>query len=1021
MTRMTKVITTVTTAFFALGLFSCSNFQDSGAIAVPFVAPTFDANAAYLTLSLDDASVSKTLLPDVQSAVFESLVLKGTKQGGAQRTLGSWASAAAMQSASIPLELGTWTFNLSAASGGSSFSGTLQKEIVSGQNSLLFSLALDDIGGGPGSFSLALSFDGAANAQNVSRVVASLENMDKTIVSGYEPKNLAISNNAVTFSGSQITAGTYRAKIKFYASVNGVDTEIASWSELVQIASGFDSSASRTIESFDELYTITYELNGGSFAPGTVAPETFTRRSAAIALPQSVARDYYTFSGWHTDSTCSAESKITAIGNGDENVTLYAKWTAKKYTITYNFVHKLIKSTYTVEDDVSLVEPSEEDISFIEWWFEDAECAMQTITGWKAGERHSDINLYAKYNVSATGDSNNIVAKIKNMTKSGTVKATGIFSADVIRKINAALKELHSSKPDILVTLDLSEVQGLSGLEEASSLNNYCSFYECVNLKQVILPSGEFSIGANAFKGCVGLKNVTVPDSVKSIGEGAFSGCSSLEKITLPFVGKYAADEVKSCEEWLFGYIFGKNSYDGGTATKQKYEVYSPTGGHVWYEEEPTFYIPASLKKVVLTSNAIIPRYAFYNCKEITEVVIPETTTKIGHYAFNYCLSLDNINIPDSVEVIEGEAFYHTNAVNIKIGKIAEKGVSLSGLFSGNVTKNVSFSEGVTKIGDGLFKNSEAPLNIQFSSNITSIGNHAFENASGLTDFVIPNSIESIGEYIFSGCSNLKSVTFPSGITEIPSHAFSGCSSLETMTIPDSITSLGDYIFSDCANLKSVTFPNGITEIPNGTFSGCANFKTIIIPSGLTSIGNYAFSGCTALKYDSLPSFDNVTKIGWCAFENCASLWRINIPYGLKYIPSGFCKGCSKLSYIYWSKANDIESIGESAFENCTALEFSLTFPVSLKKIGKKAFQGCTSLTTLKFDTEINAIEACAFNGCSSLKSAEFKDTTSLWYWKDEEGKPAPYIGDVGSPMETDVKENAKALLRITDYGLYRK
>ena len=130
MTRMTKIITTVTTAFFSLGLFSCSNFQDSGAIAMPFVTPASDANVAYLTLSLDDASVSKTLLPDVQGAVFENLVLKGTKQGEAQKELGSWASVADMQSASVPLEVGIWTFDLNAISGGSSFSGTLQKEIL---------------------------------------------------------------------------------------------------------------------------------------------------------------------------------------------------------------------------------------------------------------------------------------------------------------------------------------------------------------------------------------------------------------------------------------------------------------------------------------------------------------------------------------------------------------------------------------------------------------------------------------------------------------------------------------------------------------------------------------------------------------------------------------------------------------------------------------------------------------------------------------------------------------------------
>ena len=1135
MIRMTKIVAIATTALFALGFFSCSNVQDNSALAIPFGMTVADDNAAYLTLSLDDVSVTKTLLPDVQGAVFDSLVLKGTKQDESQKTLGSWESVADMQSASIPLEVGTWTFDLSATSGGSSFCGTLQKEIVSGQNSLLFSLALDDIGSGPGSFSLALSFDGAANAQNVSRVAASLENMDKTIVSGYEPTDIAVFNNSVTFSGSQIAAGTYRVKIRFYASVNGVDAEIASWSELVQIVSGFDSSASRTIESFDELYTITYELNGGSFTTGAFVPETFTRRSnvtlpslenvlrndsayggtykalgwytdencaagneitsveniaqnitiyakwptvytitynlngggfangyaprekfiqsdiVELAEAQNVLRDYYIFNGWYTDENCSAESKITTLENGADNITVYAKWMPQKYTITYNFAYKLIKLTYTVEDDVSLVEPSEDGVSFTEWWFEDAECATQVIKGWKAGERHSDINLYAKSIVVESVDVDSIFAKIKNMKKSGVVKASGTFNAAVIREVNEALKQLYSSKPDILVTLDLSEVQGLSSLESASSSNDSCSFYGCANLKQVVLPSREFYIGAkafygctgleriilpsgvthierNAFEGCVCLKSVTVPDSVTVIGEGAFSGCSSLEEITLPFVGGYTDDETfYSKEVRLFGFIFGKDSYDGGTATEQIYEFRDNTVNV--RKQSSVFYIPASLKKVILTNEVVIPPYAFNNCKEITSIVIPETVTDICTCAFYNCLSLDNINIPDSVErlysssyIFNGSCiFYCPNATNIKIGKIAEKKGAIPGLFNGNAVKNVSFSESVTKIGDYVFYGARAPLNIQWSSNITSIGNHAFENAAGLINFVIPNCITSIGEYIFSGCPKLKSVTFHSGITKIPSHAFSGCSSLETMTIPDTITSLGDYIFSDCANLQSVTFPNGITKIPYGTFSGCVNFKTVTIPSGLTSIGDKAFLDCSNLTFEDLPSFDNVTEIGWQAFMNCASLRRINIPSGLKRIPGEFCKGCSNLSYINWAKPSAIESIQTSAFENCTALGPSLTFPQSLETIGEKAFKDCTSLETLRFGRAIKSFGPYRFDGCTNLKSAIFEDTTSLWAYRDEHGNLPYYLVSGELPMEDDGKENLIMLKANDEYEYYRK
>lgn len=779
MTGITKIISTVTIALFAIGFFSCSNMQDNGAVAVPFGAATTDDNAAYLTLTLDDASVSKTLLPDVQGAVFSNLVLKGTKQGESQKTLGSWTTAAAMQSASVPLEVGTWTFNLSAISGGSSFSGTLQKEIVIGQNALLFSVALDDIGGGPGSFSLALSFDGAANAQNVSRVVASLENMDKTIVSGYEPKNLAVSNNAVTFSGSQITAGTYRAKIKFYASVNGGDAEIASWSELVQIASGFDSSANRTIESFDELYTITYELNGGSFAPGTVAPETFTRRSN-VTLPsmENVFRYDSAYGGsykaiaWCADENCAAGSEIACVENITQNITVYAKW-PMLYTITYNLkggsfasdysprkkiikddvvelpvaekvlrngyllegwysdencsdgkkinnikcaaqdvavyakwkpvVYKIVywvgcdcfEGNYTIEDDVTLLPPSDEDIAF-NAWYEDDVCAGTPVAGWNAGDRYCDITLYADYELAGdiTVDKDSIARIIQKMNKSGAITATGDFNEDDIKNVNDALSKLNEVKPDVLVSLDLSNV-ALAPLPVAwtggvrITLYQY-AFYMCKSLEAVVLPNNVEMIGRAAFSDCTSLKSVNMPNTVKIIDDDAFHGCSSIESIT-----------------------------------------------------------------------------------------IPNGVTKIGHSAFWGCSSLESITIPGSVTEIE--------------------------------------------------------------------------------------------TYTFRGCSSLENVVIKTGLKTIDDEVFYECSTLKSITIPDSVTLMGYAVFFGCSSLTDVNIPNGLTEIKQSAFYNCAALETITIPRKVASIERNAFNGCTKLK--QVVFVDSTSK--WNGIENTSGTNRV--------------------------------------------------------------------------------------------------------------------------------------------------
>lgn len=140
------------------------------------------------------------------------------------------------------------------------------------------------------------------------------------------------------------------------------------------------------------------------------------------------------------------------------------------------------------------------------------------------------------------------------------------------------------------------------------------------------------TISDNAFKNCSKITSVTISDSVTSIGATAFYGCSSLESITLPFIG--ASKTASNGYDQVFGYIFGYtitssgSSISGATCQYSKYN--SKSESYEYY-----YYIPSSLKTVVLSSNVTsVGKYAFYNCSRLTNITIPNSVTSIDDSAF---------------------------------------------------------------------------------------------------------------------------------------------------------------------------------------------------------------------------------------------------------------------------------------------------------------------------------------------------------------------------------------------------
>ena len=79
-------------------------------------------------------------------------------------------------------------------------------------------------------------------------------------------------------------------------------------------------------------YSITYNLNGGTNSSSNPSRYNITSSTITLANP---TRTGYTFGGWYSDS--SFATKVTSIASGSTgNKTLYAKWTANSYTISFN-------------------------------------------------------------------------------------------------------------------------------------------------------------------------------------------------------------------------------------------------------------------------------------------------------------------------------------------------------------------------------------------------------------------------------------------------------------------------------------------------------------------------------------------------------------------------------------------------------------------------------------------------------------------------------------------------------------
>ena len=531
--------------------------------------------------------------------------------------------------------------------------------------------------------------------------------------------------------------------------------------------------------------------------------------------------------------------------------------------------------------------------------------------------------------------------------------------------------------------------------------------------KDIVIPNDVVSVGEYAFANC-DLNSVTIGGNVSTIGKYAFMGNEKMKAVyneaetPQNIAANVFSDlDLSACD--LYVPESSIPAYQNANVWKT-FKSFTPicrygsgtTGGMKWYH--------SCNGHLAISGTGAMPDYTLVESiptapwragdekwnKTILSAEVSDGITSIGDNAFYNCRAMTQVYIPNSVT---------------KIGK--------SSFYCCNVLEAVTLSDNIASIGWNAFNQCSALTSITLPVHLTHIEGQAFFMCSGLTSLDIPEEVEYIGEDAFGYCTNLMEVNIPASVTSIDARAFAGNSKLEVIrndaTTPQNIdanvfsnvnkskcllivpkSALAAYMNAPvwkefdiqaaegilasgtCGaqgdNLKWKLTTDGLLTI-FGTgemeaFSQAPWYKwrksiiSVIIAEGATTISPVAFMSCEVLSHVEIPS--TVTSLGDGAFTSCYALSEIAIPNSVKSLGNYTFLQCSSITSI--TIPEGVTTIGGLTFSQCVSLT-DVKLPSTIKSLDASAFSKCASLTTITLPASLTTIGVSAFAECYALES----------------------------------------------------
>lgn len=159
-----------------------------------------------------------------------------------------------------------------------------------------------------------------------------------------------------------INKGTSAQSISCYAKIKSTSSYAGNQTK--------SSTAANVTIAAKPSYTVSYNANGGSGAPGNQTKWYDTNLTLSSVTP---ARTGYNFIRWNTNTSNTGTAYSPgAIYTGNANLTLYAIWQAHTYTVNYNAnggsgAPSNQTKTYGVNLTLSTTKPTRTNYNFLGW------------------------------------------------------------------------------------------------------------------------------------------------------------------------------------------------------------------------------------------------------------------------------------------------------------------------------------------------------------------------------------------------------------------------------------------------------------------------------------------------------------------------------------------------------------------------------------------------------------------------------------------------------------------------------
>ena len=295
------------------------------------------------------------------------------------------------------------------------------------------------------------------------------------------------------------------------------------------------------------------------------------------------------------------------------------------------------------------------------------------------------------------------------------------------------------------------------------------AFDNCDSLTSVTIGNSVKIIGQAAFNDCSSLTSIAIPNSVTSIHTFAFARCSSLVEIEIPksviSIGDSDDGILWACQ----GIFMGCNNLqkivveEGNPIfdSRDNCNAIIETATNTLIAGCPNTEIPNGIKR--------IGTGAFRDCNALGDIDIPSSVNVIGYAAF-YGTGITNVVIPSNCIVEDADATYFSTRT-VLFGAFAgceqltevviPEGTTriASGMLAGcSSLESLTIPASVTSIGEWAFYDCDALTSITIPNGVTSIEEGTFMRCSKLTSITIPSGVTNIGYSAFRECILLSSV-----------------------------------------------------------------------------------------------------------------------------------------------------------------------------------------------------------------------------------------------------------------------